>query len=44
MPFIAVLIAGFIAMLIQIDLTLLGPMVVVPALLTRPRTPWSSCG
>ena len=32
-PFIAVLIAGFIAMLIQINLTLLGPLVVVPALL-----------
>jgi hypothetical protein len=32
-PFIAVLIAGFIAMLIHINLTLLTPLVFVPTLL-----------
>jgi hypothetical protein len=31
-PFIAVLIGGFLLMLIHIDMTLFGPMVFVPAL------------
>jgi hypothetical protein len=38
-PFIAVLIGGFILMLIHINLTLLSPLVFVPTLLLVLATP-----